>query len=228
MTTVFTSDAIVEELTDTVDRALDGSAFWSDFTAGELPLAHVREVFAQYYLWRNSFHRWFGVCIAKSAPFGSDRDTEYIMRELAEHIMEEVEGDHHGLALQFLKVIGIDNPRAIRPLPHTTAYENHFAELYMSPERSGEEALAALAGRELVAPKRNRLTIDAFEGQYGITQSLEFFHLHEELEVEHFRGLWGAVASQSAKDRDLVEAAKDQIRRHVRFWDDISAAVQAA
>ena len=29
---------------------------------------HVRDVFGQYYLWRNRFHRWFGICVAKSAP----------------------------------------------------------------------------------------------------------------------------------------------------------------
>ncbi|AXE87409.1 iron-containing redox enzyme family protein [Streptomyces sp. Go-475] len=225
MTTEFTSDTIVGELSDTVDRELENSTFWRAFTRGELPLEHVRDVFLQYYLWRNTFHRWFGVCIAKSPAFGSGRQTEYILQELSEHIEEEVSGDHHGLAVQFLKVLGVDNPRDVLPLPHTTAYENHFAELYMSPERSGDEALAALAGRELVAPKRNRLTIDAFQEKYGITESLEFFHLHEELEVEHFRGLWGAVATQSEKDRRLVEAAKDQIVRHVRFWDDVHAAV---
>ncbi|MCZ7430961.1 iron-containing redox enzyme family protein [Streptomyces sp. WMMC1477] len=223
--TTFTSESIVTELSDTVGSELENSAFWSAFTAGELPLEHVSKVFQQYYLWRNTFHRWFGVCIAKSPAFGSSYDTDYILRELSEHIEEEVTGDHHGLALQFLKVIGVDNPQAIEPLPVTTAYENHFAELYLAPERTGQESLAALAGRELVAPLRNRLTLDAFQDRYGITESLEFFHLHEELEVEHFRGLWGAVATRSEKDRKLVEAAKDQIVRHVRFWDDVHAAV---
>lgn len=228
MTAQYSDEAIVAELMATVDHELENSAFWKSFTRGELPLAQVRKVFEQYYLWRNTFHRWFGVCIAKSPAFGSEADTEYILRELAEHIEEEVEGDHHGLAVQFLKALGIDEPHAILPLPHTTAYKEHFAELYLGSEHSGEEALAALAGRELVAPKRNRLTIDAFQQRYGISHALEFFHLHEELEVEHFRGLWDAVASQSAKDRALVEAAKDQIVRHVRFWDDVSAAVATA
>ena len=44
------------------------SAFFSALSAGEAHPGHVRDVFGQYYLWRNRFHRWFGICVAKSAP----------------------------------------------------------------------------------------------------------------------------------------------------------------
>jgi pyrroloquinoline quinone (PQQ) biosynthesis protein C len=92
----------------------------------------------------------------------------------------------------------------------------------MDPKRSGEEALAALAGREIVAPTRNRLTINALSQHYGIASGLEFFNLHEELEIEHFKSLWGAlVKSYSADAKLLVEAARTEIRMHVAFWDAI-------
>ena len=34
---------------------------------------HVRDVFGQYYLWRTRFHRWLGVCVAKSAALSVRR-----------------------------------------------------------------------------------------------------------------------------------------------------------
>jgi len=224
VTAGWSGNSVVTELSDTVDNAFADSPFWRAFTAGEVPLDQLRAVFLQYYLWRNAFHRWFGVCIARSPAINSGADTEYILRELCEHIDEEIDGDHHGLIARFLKVLGAGDLLAVRPVPLTVRYIDHFAETYMAPDRTSEEAIAALAGRELAAPKRNLMTIEAFQEKYGIHEDLEFFHLHAELEVEHFLGLWGAVATQSEQDRRLVEAAKDEIVRHVRFWDDVYAA----
>jgi hypothetical protein len=220
-------DAIVAEMTDLVRSELTASAFWSGFRAGKFPIEHVRAVFGQYYLWRNVFHRWFGVCIAKSPAFGTGPVTPYILSELAEHIEEEISGDHHGLAVRFLAAIGVTDPDALLPIPATLDYMGHFEAEFLPADRTGEEALAGLAGRELVAPLRNRMTIDAFTTRYGIADGLEFFHLHEELEVEHFRGLWEAIASRSQEERKLVEAAHSEIVAHVRFWDDVSRSIES-
>lgn len=224
MTAGSSGDSVLAELSATIDSAFSASVFWRAFSAGEVPLDQLQAVFLQYYLWRNAFHRWFGVCIARSPAFNSGMDTEYILRTLCEHIDEEIQGDHHGLISRFLKALGADDLPGVRPLPLTVRYIDHFAETYMAPDRTSEEASAALAGRELVAPKRNLMTIQALQEKYGIHEALDFFHLHAELEFEHFLGLWGAVAAQSEQDRRLVEAAKDEIVRHVQFWDDVYAA----
>lgn len=217
---------VVSDLEEHVSTSLDRSRFYSGLQAGTHSLDHLRAVFGQYYWWRNRFHRWFGVCIAKAPGFGTEAPTEFVLSELIEHVEEEIKGDHHGMCVRFLRRLGISDLASIQPIPQTRAYTDSFAERYMCTDRSGEEALAALAGRELVAPRRNRITIDAFSQIYGIKDDLEFFSLHEELEVEHFKGLWDAVSKTYAGNPEqLVAAAKDEISHHVRFWDEVSVAL---
>jgi pyrroloquinoline quinone (PQQ) biosynthesis protein C len=216
----------VADVTNHVNNSLAKSKFFAGLKRGTHSIEHVRAVFSQYYLWRNQFHRWFGVCIAKSPAFGTSAPIEYVLSELTEHIEEEIKGDHHGMCKTFLKHLGVTNLAAIKPLAITTAYCDSFITRYISPSKTGEEALAALAGRELVAPARNRISIDTLSANYSLTEGLEFFTLHEELEVEHFKGLWEAVTKDYPGDTDeLVKAAKDEITLHVKFWDDVSAAL---
>ncbi len=217
---------IVADITNHVDQSLAESTFFSGLKQGSHSIERVRAVFSQYYLWRNRFHWWFGVCIAKSPAFATAAPTEYILSELIEHIGEEIEGDHHGMCKKFLHHLGVTDTAAIKPLPITTAYSTSFIDRYMRPEKGGEEALAALAGRELVTPTRNRISIDALSQHYGIKEGLEFFSLHEELEVEHFKGLWDAVTRDyQGNVRGLVENAREEITLHVKFWDDLAAAL---
>jgi len=220
MTTQLDSPTVADKLVRHVQAELEQSLFFSDLRAGSASMDNVRWVFGQYYLWRNQFHRWFGVCIARSAPFGESSDISFVLKELTEHIDEEVDGDHHGMCVRFLRGIGITNPGALEPAAETIRYSDSFVNRFMSADRSGEEALAALAGREIVAPARNRMTIDALSTRYGIESGLEFFNLHEELEVEHFKSLWGALTKSYTGDAThLVAAAQQEIHDHVAFWD---------
>jgi pyrroloquinoline quinone (PQQ) biosynthesis protein C len=217
---------VVSELEEHVSASLDQSAFFRGLRDGSHPVDHLKAVFSQYYWWRNRFHRWFGVCIAKAPGFGTGASTEFILSELVEHVEEEIKGDHHGMCQGFMRALGVTDFASIRAIPATEAYTESFIQTYMCSDRTGEEALAALAGRELVAPRRNRITIDALSERYGVSEGLEFFSLHEELEVEHFKGLWNAVStSYSGDPRQLVEAAKTEVTTHVAFWDDVSAAL---
>ncbi|HEX9993556.1 MAG TPA: iron-containing redox enzyme family protein [Acidimicrobiales bacterium] len=219
--------AVVGELAAVADRSLQASTFFAGLRAGDHDLERVRGVFGQYYLWRNGFHRWFGVCIVRSPAFGTGVDTAYILSELTEHIDQEIAGDHHAMCRTFLEALGVDAD-AVRPLAVTDAYCRSFPTRYLDPARTGEEALAALAGRELVAPARNRLIVDALSGHYGVTAGLDFFDLHEDLEAEHFEALWEALTRTRSVDPNvLYEAASTEIVDHVRFWDDVFAAVAA-
>ena len=51
------SRVISESLESYVAGLLAESAFFSALSAGEADPGHVRDVFGQYYLWRNRFHR---------------------------------------------------------------------------------------------------------------------------------------------------------------------------
>lgn len=218
--------AVSESLEARVNYLLAESSFFSDLAAGQARPEHVRDVFGQFYLWRNRFHRWFGICVAKSAPFGEAPHADLVLGELIGCLEQEIKGDHHGLALSFLTAVGIDDPARIRPLPVTEAYAESFLRFYLPVDRSGDEALAALAGRELVGPSRNKIIVSALHEHYEVTSGLDFFHLHADIEAEHFRALWTALARGTRIDsRRLIEAARLEIWEHVAFWDDVYSAI---
>src|SRR6266567_3905064 len=209
-----------------VGNLIAESNFFSDLSNGLAHPEDVRGVFGQYYLWRNQFHRWFGICIVRSAPFSESLNVPRILGGLVECLGQEIREDHHGLALSFLAALGVDDPSRITALPVTDTYAESFLRCYFSSDRSGDEALAALAGRELSVPGRNRIILSALPEHYGVTSGLEFFGLHNTIEVEHFRVLWDAMAHDHKADtRRLIEAARLEIWEHITFWDDVYSAI---
>jgi hypothetical protein len=226
---VIDSRAASESLGAYTGTLLDESRFFSDLSAGVARSEDVRDVFGQFYLWRNRFHRWFGICVAKSAPFGESMNASRVLGELIGCLEQEITGNHHGLAVSFLSALGISDPARISVLEVTDSYAESFLRCYFSMDRSGDEALAALAGRELVGPSRNKIITRALTQHYGITSGLEFFDLHETLETAHFRALWDAlVMGTTVNPRKLLEAARMEIWEHVTFWDDVYSAVHDA
>jgi hypothetical protein len=223
------SRAVSASLEACVNGLLAESSFFSDLSAGRARPEHVRDVFGQFYLWRNRFHRWFGVCVVKSGPFGESPNARFVLSELIACLEQEITGDHHGLARSFLTALGIDDPARLRALPVTNAYAESFLCCYSPGDRSGDEALAALAGRELVGPSRNKIIVNALPAHYGVTSGLEFFNVHADLEAEHFRVLWEALThGTSADSRRLMEAARLEIWEHITFWDDVYSAILGA
>ncbi len=221
--------AVSQSLDSYARDRLAESDFFADLSAGRAAPEHVRDVFGQYYLWRNRFHRWFGLCVAKSAPFGDALNVPRVLGELISCLEQEIKGNHHGLALSFLTALGITDPADIAALPVTQSYAESFLRCYFSSDRTGDEALAALAGRELVAPGRNEIIISALPRHYGVTSGLEFFSVHTDLEEEHFRALWEALAQDTKADAErLIEAARVEIWEHVTFWDDVYFSILQA
>jgi hypothetical protein len=220
------SRAVSMSLASYVRDRLAESDFFSDLSEGEVPPEHVRDVFGQYYLWRNRFHRWFGVCVAKIAPADDGLNVPRVLGELIECLAQETRGNKREMALSFLTALGIDNPARIDALPVTDAYAESFLRCYLPANRTGDEALAALAGRELVVPGRNGIIMSALPRHYGVTSGLEFFGPQEDLDAVHFRALWEAFASDSKADsRKLIEAARLEIWEHITFWDDVYSTV---
>jgi hypothetical protein len=220
------SRAVSMSLESYVRDRLAESDFFSRLSAGEVPPGQVRDVFCQYYLWRNRFHRWLGVCVAKSAALGDSLNVPRVLSELTTCLAQEVNGDRHRLALTFLDVLGVDAPSRIAALPVTDAYAESFLRCYFPVERTGDEALAALAGRELVVPGRNSIFVRALSEQYGISSGLEFFRSRADPEVMHFRALWEVLADDDRTDvRKLIEAARLEIWEHIAFWDDVYSTI---
>jgi hypothetical protein len=220
---------VSDKLEAYVADLLAESTFFAALSAGEIHPAHVRDVFGQYYLWHSRFHRWFGICVAKSAPFDGALTSPRILGELIACLRQEIKGDLQRSALSFLGALGIDDPSCIEALPVTANYADSFLHCYSSGDRSGDEALAALAGREFVEPGRNRIIVDALPRYYGVSSGLEFFGLHKDLEARHFRALWRAMVRAHRTDiGQLIEAARLEIWEHITFWDDVYYTILAA
>jgi len=219
------SRVVSESLESYAAGLLAESAFFSALSAGEADPGHVRDVFGQYYLWRNRFHRWFGICVAKSAPVGDTLNVPRVLTELIACLRHEIKGDHQRLAVSFLAALGIDDPARLTALPVTDSYAESFLRCYSPGERSGDEALAALAGRGLAGPGRDRIITGALPRHYGVTSGLEFFSPLGE-EAKHSRAMWRAIIRGRRADTErLVEAARLEIWEHITFWDDVYYAI---
>jgi hypothetical protein len=222
------SRAVSVSLESYVRDRLAESDFFSGLSAGEVPPGHVRDVFGQYYLWRTRFHRWLGVCVAKSAALGEALSVQRMLGELTACLSREVNGNSLGLATSFLAALGVGDPARIAALPVTDAYAESFLRCYFPADRPGDEALAALAGRELVVPVRNSIITSALPDHYGVTSGLGLFRPHADLEAMHFQVVWEALAADRRTDSEkLVEAARLEIWEHVTFWDDVYSTVLA-
>jgi hypothetical protein len=220
------SRAVSESLESYAGDLLAESAFFSALSAGDAHPGHVRDVFGQYYLWRNRCHRWFGLCVAKSAPFDEAMDVPRVLGELIACLRHEIKGDQQRLALSFLAALGVNDPARIRALPVTDSYAESFLRCYSPGDRSGDEALAALAGRGLAAPSRNRVITGALPRHYGVTSGLEFFGQLGDLEAKHVRAMWRAIVrGRKADTGRLIEAARLEIWEHITFWDDVYYAI---
>jgi len=220
------SRAVSESLEKYINIMLEDSIFFTDLATGRAHPDHVRDVFGQFYLWRNRFHRWFGICVVKSAAFGEGVNVPSVLNELITCLVDEIKGDHHGIARSFLEALGIADATRISALPVTDSYAESFLRCYFSMDRSGDEALAALAGRELVGPSRNEIILRALPEHYGVTSGLDFFNLHADLETAHFQTLWDVLVRGTTTDtRKLIEAARLEIWEHITFWDDVYTAI---
>ena len=219
------SRAVAESLASYVRDRLAESDFFSALSAGEVSPGHVRAVFCQYFLWRDRFHRWLDACVAKIAPFGDGPD---VPLEVIERLAHEIKAGRPELVSSFLESLGVDDPSRIAVLPVTDAYAESFLCCYCPADRSCDEALAALAGRELSVPGRNEIIVSALPRHYGVTSGLDFFRPRASFGTEHFRKLWQAFGRDSKADfGQLIEAARLEIWEHITFWDDVYSAVVA-
>jgi hypothetical protein len=223
------SRAVAESLASYIRDRLAESDFFSGLSAGEVPPGHVREVFGQYFLWHGRFHRWLDACVAKIAPSGDGHSAPRVPGELIERLAQEAKAGPPELIPSLQAILGVDDPSRIAVMPVTDAYAESFLRCYCPAARSGDEALAALAGRELSVAGRNEIIVSALPRHYGVTFGLDFFTPRARFETEHFRKLWQAFAYDSITDfQQLIEAARLEIWEHITFWDDVYSAVLAS
>ncbi len=208
-----TNDAY-EALSTFSQTTLDSSNFFQNLARGKVSHRTLRQIMIQYFWWRNSFHQWFGVCIQKAPSFGRNPSVGHALEALASHIVEEVREDHYGLCQNFILQLGDDT--LLPPWEVTEDYIASFPCRY-GADQPFESALAALAGREIIAVSRNHRIRSALNAM-RLPGDHPFWVIHETLEQEHFYHLWSVLPPHPDT---LLEIAQEEIRLHVYFWENI-------
>ncbi len=207
----------VDQIKEHSIECLQNSQFFQQLRSGDVPRHVLDQIFGQYYFWRNALHKWFGLCIEKSPIFGLNKDeaTSTVLRTLCDHIVEDT--NHLNLYKNFLKTIGVDINTLTIATP-TTAYIESFWTRFGDADFS--VACAALAGRELLSSIRSEIIREALRSQYGV-EDVRFWNAHIEDEEIHFWHMWTPLTELGADQSTLLAGAKEEIRRHVGFWDDL-------
>lgn len=209
-----TKEAVTGSLQFFSRGRLSESPFFNDLQEGRIQWDDLKEIFGQFYFWRNALHRWFGLCIAKSPDYGKETDqaTTAALRSLTDLIIIDVV-DHFGLYKQFLDDIDVGTA-SLSPTKITTDYNDSFFVRFR--DRSFEEATSALAGRELLSSIRSNIISESLINKYGFDR-VEFWRAHEEPEEEHFRSMWDALTQSYDNFEALEDAAREEIFEHVKY-----------
>ena len=166
------SRAVSESLESYIRHLLAESDFVSGYSRpGQARREHVRDVFGQYYLWRNRFHRWVRRlrrqdravgealnvsthALASSSPAWSRRSKE---KRRAGDLVPQA-------ALGIKERRG---PRRVIPRDrHLRRVRFRAADFRWTAD--GDRGARRPHGRELVGPSRNRIVVGALPEHYGV------------------------------------------------------------
>jgi len=222
-------DLITARVLDYAHATLHQSPFFTQLKQGVLALEDVRYVFRHYRLWRDQFHTWFGVCLVKSGSC-EQAGVAQTVTALAQHVLEEMQDDHHDMYCQLLQELGLSEQAIAEtaPSPATRRYSRSFLERFGLDRHTFFEAVVALSGRELFASLRNTYLLETLQ-QYGLGRPV-WLALHEALELEHFHAAlrpFVATRVQTAADIDhVMQLIQDEIDAHVAYWDALLTEAQ--
>jgi hypothetical protein len=119
--------------------------------------------------------------------------------------------------VKFLDSIGVATSK-LTCLNPSDEYIKSFWKRF--DEKPFEHGCAALAGRELLSSIRSKYISDALSITYSV-DNIVFWEAHTEDEEAHFWRMWKPLVKMNGDDNQLVDVAKNEISRHVKYWDDL-------
>jgi len=201
------------------ERAMLSHPFYQAWTEGRLPLDTLRSYARQYFHHVEAFPRAVSA-VHSACP---DRDGR---RMLAENLAEE-EGieagkqDHASLWLMFAGGLGEgeDAVRAQELNPETEALIATFRRLSHQSYAAG---LGALYAYESQFPGVASAKIEGLIDRYGIRdeQTLRFFKVHENADVEHSRVCGELLDRLPETEREEAVAAAEELAQ--ALWNFLS------
>jgi pyrroloquinoline quinone (PQQ) biosynthesis protein C len=124
-------------------------------------------------------------------------------RTLEANLADETDGDHAGLWVQFAKALGVSRAELddTPPEPETRSCVAAFEDA--TAGAAPAFALGMLYGYESQTPEVAVTKAAGLRDNYGFSgDSLDYFELHGQLDVEHSQELAGAIAAECAAQVD--------------------------
>jgi pyrroloquinoline-quinone synthase len=163
--------------------------FYRAWSAGHLSRNALERYAEQYYQWVSAFPTFLSATHTKCADLAT-------RREILENLNDEERGqdNHPELWLRFCDALGLDRQmvRQTAGLPETEQAINAYRGVCLNAPTAA--ALAALYAYESQQPEVMASKRSGLRERYGVTSGLDYFIVHETMDVEH-----------SAAERRLVE-----------------------
>jgi pyrroloquinoline-quinone synthase len=222
MTTLSVSSRIDSKV---AERAMLSHPFYQAWTEGRLPLDTLRDYARQYFHHVEAFPR------AVSAVHSACPDREG-RRMLAENLAEE-EGleagkqDHASLWLMFACGLGEDEA-AVRMQQLNRETRELIETFGKLSRRSYASGLGALYAYESQFPSVASAKIEGLIDRYGIKdeETLRFFRVHEEADVEHGRVCRALLDRLPEAEREEAVAAGEELAG--ALWNFLSGVEREA
>jgi len=221
-----TSNLKATQLSQQIDRIVEKKKmlkhpFYQVWTEGKLSSDAIREYAKQYYYFVYQFPTFISA-IHSNATKLEDRQM------LLSNLMDEETGEknHPELWLRFCDGLGLSRSEveSVQPLPETENLTTVFKKLCQ--KRSYAEGVAALYAYESQIPDVSAEKIETLKKFYNLTSSdsLEFFAVHQEADIEHSRisrDILDSLTDETEKAKAL-QSAKRLSRTLWKFLDGIN------
>lgn len=201
-------------------RSILKHPFYVAWQKGELSVEQLATYSRVYYPHVAAFPRYLKT--AKGIA------TDPVVRlELANNLIDEISipKPHPELWLDFAEGVGLDQTSVIEALPHPAARKmvETFDRLCASESVA---ALSALYAYESQQPEVSRQKMEGLKQHYGIDapQTLAYFEVHAEADIEHREGERKAIAAclaNGASAELLLEAAQEALDAYWGLLDGI-------
>ena len=184
----------------TADKRLLEHPFYKAWAAGTLTREDLAFYSTQYWRQVEAFPSYL-VSVAERLDEGPAREA------IASNLADERDDDHPGLWVRFAEALGSDRAAldATPAEPETTACVESFRQ--GTKDASLPFALGMLYAYESQTPEVATTKVAGLREHYGISgESVEYFELHGELDVEHSRELAATIARVASTEDTKADA----------------------
>jgi pyrroloquinoline-quinone synthase len=207
-------------------RHLLSHPFYTSWVAGTLPKEAMQEYARQYFAFESSFPRMLSALHSRS-------DRPDVRQALLENLWDEEHGErnHAELWLRFADGIGAGRESTRGAEWNEATHELVWSYLSACRTRPVAAGVAAVYAYEAQVPAVAKAKIDGLKANYGVEdpETLEFFELHSDLDVEHSGAERKLIEDLGAGHEQEVLAATDEaLDRWWAFLDAVTPAASAA